>query len=127
MTNTANATPHVLVVEDDVLIQMLLDAVFEDAGFRVTTASSGPEAMTKIEKAQVSFDALVTDIRLGPTVSGWDVAWKAREFSPTIPVIYITGDSELAWQENGVPESYLYPKPFKTDELVAKTWDLLQH
>jgi FixJ family two-component response regulator len=41
--------------------------------------------------------AVVTDVRLGTGPSGWDVAHRARELVPTIPVIYMTGDSASLW------------------------------
>src|SRR5690348_5425999 len=85
----------VFVVEDEVLIQELLVDPLQEAGYQVLVASSGGEAIKLLEAEQTgSFRALVTDVNLGAaSPSGWDVARRAREVHPDIPVVYITGDS----------------------------------
>ena len=85
----------VFVVEDDVLIQDLLIDPLKDAGYEVLIASSGGEAIKLMEGQEaISIRALVTDIQLGPSSpSGWEVARRARELHPEIPVVYVTGDS----------------------------------
>jgi hypothetical protein len=44
--------------------------------------------------------------------TGWDVAKRAREIVPTIPVVYMTGDGVVEWTSKGVPYSLLLTKPF---------------
>jgi DNA-binding LytR/AlgR family response regulator len=68
---------------------------------------------------------LVTDIRMGATPSGWDVAQQAREKFPALAVVYVTGDSITEWPSNGVPQSTVLQKPFASAELVAALANLL--
>ena len=51
--------------------------------------------------------------------TGWDVARRARELCPTLPVLYVTGDSEHEWAAQGVPSSTVIPKPFAPAQVVV--------
>jgi CheY-like chemotaxis protein len=117
----------VFVVEDEVLIQGLLVDPLEDAGYRVIVASSGPEAIKLLDGQEAaSIRALVTDINLGRTSpSGWEVARKAREVHPEIPVVYVTGDSAHQWPSQGVPNSLLITKPFAPAQIVTAVSQLI--
>lgn len=58
---TALANIHILVVEDELLIALSLEAIFADAGAHVTICGSLSEAFGV---AQESFDVAVLDVRL---------------------------------------------------------------
>jgi CheY-like chemotaxis protein len=117
----------VFVVEDEALIQPLLVDPLEEAGFQVLVASSGGEAIELLEGQEArSIRALVTDIKLGPSSpSGWDVARRAREVHPDIPVVYVTGDSANDWSSQGVPNSVLITKPFAPAQIVTAVSQLI--
>ena len=117
----------VFVVEDEVLIQEVLIDPLHEAGYQVLVASSGQEAIKLLEGEQTgSLRALVTDINLGATSpSGWDVARRAREVHPDIPVVYITGDSAHDWSSQGVPNSLLVTKPFAPAQIVTAVSQLV--
>jgi DNA-binding response OmpR family regulator len=65
-----------------------------------------------------ALDALVTDIRL-PQVDGWEIARRAREVHPELPVIYMSGDSAAEHRDHGVTGSVMLLKPFALDELLV--------
>ncbi len=116
----------VFVVEDEPLIQDLLGCVLEDAGFQVATAATGEEAVGKLEEQAPRFRSLLTDVNLRPgKLTGWDVARRARELNPDLPVIYMTGDSAGEWRSRGVPNSVLITKPFAPAQVVAALSRLL--
>lgn len=117
----------VFVVEDEVLVQEVLVDPLEEAGFQVLVASSGTEAMKVLESDQAAaIRALVTDVNLGPSSpSGWDVARRAREVHPDIPVIYVTGDSANDWPSQGVPNSLLITKPYAPAQIVTAVSQLI--
>lgn len=116
-----------LLVEDDVDLRPLLEAVLKDEGFEVTLASSGAEAIEKLDATGAAFKGLVTDIRLGPGPDGWAVGHHAREVFSSIPVIYMSGDSAHEWAANGVPESVMLQKPFVMAQLITAISTLLNH
>jgi Response regulator receiver domain len=62
----------VLVVEDDPFVREMAVTGLENAGFVVTEAASGGEALNFLH-AGIAVDALLTDIRL-PGADGWTVA-----------------------------------------------------
>ena len=116
----------VLVVEDEELIQEIVNEALEDGGFDVVRAMTGEEAVAKLEAADADYRALVTDIRLGRSaLLGWDVAKRAREIHPEMPVVYISGDSGHDWSANGVPGSLMITKPFAPAQLVTAVAQLI--
>jgi CheY-like chemotaxis protein len=120
------AQVHILIVEDEVLIHELLEGPLEDGGYVVTALPSGEAAMAELEKNHAEYQALMTDVNLGRNkLTGWDVAKRARELNPAIPVIYMTGDSAGEWAANGVPNSILLTKPFAPAQAVTAVSQLL--
>jgi CheY-like chemotaxis protein len=117
----------VFVVEDEILIQELLIEPLEEAGYQVLVASSGGEAMKLLETQEAeSIRALVTDVNLGSSSpSGWEVARRAREVHPDIPVVYVTGDSAHDWSSQGVPNSLLITKPFAPAQIITAVSQLI--
>jgi DNA-binding response OmpR family regulator len=115
----------VLVVEDEALIHELIGSALEDGGFAVLAAANGNEALGLLEEDKTPIRALVTDIDLGTKTTGWDVAKRARELHPEIPVVYITGGSADEWSANGVPNSVLITKPFAPVQIVTAVSNLL--
>ena len=115
----------ILVVEDDQLVQDMVEEALSEGGFEPAIAASGEEAVTLLQGDKAKYRALVTDINLGGTVSGWEVAQHAREIDPEFPIIYMTGASADQWASHGVPNSILLCKPFAPAQLVTAVSQLL--
>ncbi len=120
------STIRILLVDDEVMIIDLLEDVLKDGGFTVDKAITGEEAIQKLEAPDAEYRALVTDVNF-PTseVLGWDVARRAREIHPELPVVYITGGAGQDWAANGVPNSVLVVKPFAPAQIVTAVSQLL--
>ncbi len=106
----------VLVVEDDWLIRMELADAFESGGWTVYEASSGEEA-TSLPIDSDNLVLIVTDIRLGGRLSGWDVAEHWRAVSPRIGVIYASANPAIAARL--VPGGIFIGKPTRITELLV--------
>jgi CheY-like chemotaxis protein len=119
------AQDQVLLVDDDVLLLLALEAGLHDGGYQVARALDGIQAELLLDAEQHHIRAVITDIRMPGPFDGWDVARRARELIPDIPVIYITGDSGHNWQKNRVSGSLLFEKPFSADELISAVKKLL--
>ena len=65
--------PPILVVEDEPLVRLTIVEALEDGGYTVLEAAEGHSALTEIERVE-ELRGLVTDIRMGATPSGWEVA-----------------------------------------------------
>jgi DNA-binding response OmpR family regulator len=100
----------VLVVEDEELIRHVLEEALTDGGFAVAMATTGDEAMALLDAEGANYSALVTDVNLAGSHSGWDIARRAREINDKLPVVYMTGASAHEWASRGVPNSQLMSK-----------------
>ncbi len=109
----------VLMVEDEALIRMVLEETLGDKGFAVVAAPNGQNALEELATDPSRFRAVLTDIRLGPGPDGWEVARRAREAVPDMPVLYVSGDSAHEWAARGVPHSLMVRKPFVAAQIIA--------
>ncbi len=116
----------IALVEDEVPLQEVLALALEEAGYAVARASDGREAIRMLEAQSSDFRALITDIKLLPgKLTGWDVAQRARELNPELPVIYMSGDGGEDWPSKGVPKSVFISKPFAPAQIVTAVSQLL--
>ncbi len=83
---------HIMVVEDDTRARMLLAEILRGAGYRVTMAANGEQALELLE--QQHFDVVISDIRLG-AVDGVQVLYAARGRPQPPAVILLTGYGSL--------------------------------
>jgi two-component system cell cycle sensor histidine kinase/response regulator CckA len=87
----------VLVVDDEELVRKFVDRVLREAGYEITTASDGPEALEVAAKLE-SFDILVTDVMM-PQMTGDELARRVRITKPGMKVLYLTGFSDRLFKE----------------------------
>ena len=81
---------HVLVVDDEAIARDVVTKYLQTDGHRVSTASSGDEAMLKLR--ETDYDLLLTDHAM-PGMSGVQLAQSLREIGGLQPVILLTGSS----------------------------------
>lgn len=112
-----NAT-HILVVDDDREIRVLLSKYLEKNGFRATAVADGVE--TRRALAREHFDLVVLDLML-PHENGLDICRSLRATSD-VPIIMLTalGDEvdRVVGFEVGA-DDYV-PKPFSPRELLSR-------
>ena len=77
----------VLVAEYEFLIKADLEDVAREAGFEHLALSKADEAILALEEVSARFRALITDIKMPEETDGWDLARRARELQPPLPVI----------------------------------------
>ncbi len=91
---TAAPRPSViLVVDDDALINMSTVDMVQDLGHTALEAYSGKEALQILESGQ-HVDALITDYAM-PGMTGVELANRARERFPHLPILLATGYADL--------------------------------
>ncbi|HEX9121940.1 MAG TPA: response regulator transcription factor [Actinomycetota bacterium] len=109
---------HVLLVEDDASIREATALGLANAGFRVTTAGDGREALERFGRDR--FDLLVLDIML-PEIDGFEVCRRVRRDSG-VPIVMLTARTDptdvVAGLELGA-DDYV-TKPFDLPVLVAR-------
>ena len=107
---------RILVVDDEDIVLMSCRRALAAKDREVVTASSGTEALERIERE--AFDVVLLDIMM-PNVGGLEVLQRVKESHPAIEVVMVTG---LAQVETAVRAMKLgafdyLPKPFDPDEL----------
>jgi two-component system KDP operon response regulator KdpE len=84
---------HILVVEDDPTVVEILSGALQHAGYAVTVARDGEQALACLREEP--FSLVILDVFM-PRMDGWETLRRIREFS-IIPVIMLTGlDDDLA-------------------------------
>jgi two-component system KDP operon response regulator KdpE len=113
-----NATPKVLVVDDEAQILRALRVILRDAGFQSVPADSGEEALdlAAVEAPQ----AAIVDLVL-PDIDGVEVTRRLREWSQ-IPIIVLSaiGDEDAKVRALAAGADDYVTKPFSPRELVAR-------
>ena len=86
--------PKVLVVDDDVRMRRVMEAMLVPAGYDVIQASNGNEAITKATMS--SPDVILLDVMM-PGTDGFEVASKLRAVAKTkdIPIVMVTALGEV--------------------------------
>jgi CheY-like chemotaxis protein len=79
-----------VLVEDDELVRATLAEGLEDAGLQVTEFSDPSEALHP-PKATDPPDVVITDVDLGSTLNGFDIAAVAHSVWPSVRVVLING------------------------------------
>lgn len=108
----------VLVVEDEPLIAMALEAVLEDEGYRVVTAANGRQGLERLAETQV--DIVLLDMMM-PVMSG-PAMLKAMAEDPglrRIPAIILSSlpEATIRAQADGV--AGILRKPYTADEVLS--------
>lgn len=116
-----SSTKHILAVDDENDVLLIVKTALTSAGFQVTTAPGGPEALEHLE--EITPDLIILDMMM-PEMTGFDVLEKIRENSRTaaIPVIMLTGtsDKDKIREAIEVGVAYYIVKPFEFHDLVSK-------
>lgn len=114
--------PLVLVADDEVNTTVMLQHIFERAGYSVERVTNGVAALEAAK--QLLPDLILLDI-LMPGLNGFEVLRQLREdeTTATIPTIMITANArepaDVARGMNLGADDYLY-KPFAPQELLAR-------
>jgi len=109
--------PHILVVDDEESIRALIARMLASGGYDVAIASDGEEALRVVE-AHGPFDGYVIDVTM-PTISGAELARRAKQDLPDAKVLFCTGYSDRLFEERGTlwqHEAFI-DKPFKLEAL----------
>jgi len=111
---------HILFVEDEELIRLIVSERLVEAGLKVTEVSNGEAAIGLLQE-RCGFDLLLTDVHMPGRLSGIDVALRMRSLWPAIPVVFVTGRPDVlhAFGPSGPYDSFVV-KPYRpTDALAA--------
>jgi len=108
---------HVLVAEDNAVNALIACRALEKAGFRVTLASTGQEAVDLAEAG--GFDLVLMDLRM-PVMNGFDALQRIRAIRPGLPMIAVSAeiDPDIARRARDCGAVGVAAKPLDTGTLL---------
>lgn len=125
MIDTPSEVQRILVVDDNAYTLRLVKHTLTQAGYQVSTAVSGEEALTLIDRYGLPHLAVV-DLHM-PGMSGFEFCRNIHDFSD-VPVIMLTAVANEETIIEGLDEhaeDYIV-KPFNPPELVARVQRVLR-
>jgi two-component system, NtrC family, response regulator AtoC len=110
--------PHILVVDDQHAIRLMLESGLSLNGFRVSCARNGAEALAAA--CTEEFDAVISDIYM-PDGDGLKMVQELRGLSASLPIILMTaqGSVELAVRAVEEGATDFIAKPFEVRAVAA--------
>lgn len=125
MSETPNRDATILVVDDEEALIDMVSAALRFAGYEVSTASDGFEALRSVKAGTP--DLVVLDVNM-PDMDGFEVCRRLRRDGVQVPVIFLTArddidDLRVGFRQGG--DDYLI-KPFSLEELGLRIEALLR-
>ena len=106
---------HVLLVEDEPLVRRVMERMLTDAGYVVTTAGHGLEALELLDGG-LAPDVVLSDVVM-PRMGGLELREKLR--ARRLPVVLMSGYSAEVVELGGVDDSELLWKPPSRPAVLA--------
>lgn len=116
----------ILLVEDEEAVLAFASRALKTRGYNVLEATNGEIALEIFEEYGDEIDLMVSDVVM-PNMDGPTMAKKVRETWPDIKVIFISGYTEDAFEDElERPEDFVFlPKPFSLKQLASKVKEVL--
>jgi DNA-binding response OmpR family regulator len=114
----------ILIVDDDARIRNLLKIYLEKAGFQVSEAENGLEALLSLQNSQP--DLIVLDIMM-PVLDGMETCRQIRKLA-SMPILFLTARTEVDDKLLGFDcgaDDYV-EKPFNPQEVIARVRAILR-
>ena len=118
-TGSETVGRRILVVDDEPQLVRMLATMLRREGYEALQAASGEEALALLASETVNL--LITDVGMGPSMNGWELAERASAVHHGLPVILATGwgatiDLDEA-RERGI--CAILSKPYRRADLNA--------
>ena len=111
----------VLIAEDESAIREIIAITLKRAGYEVTEACDGEQALNIYAEKGGDFDVVLLDIMM-PNVDGLEVCKRLRNESSTVGIIMLTAKTQEMDKVSGLlmgADDYI-TKPFSPSELMAR-------
>lgn len=108
----------ILIVDDERDIRLTVGGLLGDEGYLVAQASSGPEALERIDESVP--EAVILDLWMQNSEQGFDVLARIREEYPSLPVVVISGHGNIETAVKAVKMGAFdyIEKPLSADKLL---------
>ncbi|SAL74055.1 ATP-binding protein [Caballeronia telluris] len=112
---SAATEKHILVVEDDEDVRIMIVECLKMLGYTVTNAPDGPSGLGRL--ADDDPDLLMVDFAM-PGMNGMEMIAQARKLRADLPVILATGYADVDTSKLADKGLTILRKPFQLDELA---------
>jgi DNA-binding response OmpR family regulator len=111
---------RLMLVEDEPTLARVLGLVLRSAGYVVTTCAHGAEALAAFRASPDAWHVVVSDVTM-PELSGDRLARALREIRPGLPVILMTGNTNLVTPRRllALGVAAVLEKPVAIEDLLA--------
>ncbi len=116
----------ILVVEDDARVRRTVTRALRKEGYRVEEAAGSAEALRRMDRL-TRLDLLFTDVVLGDSMNGYELAKRILDLRPRTRVLLTSGYAEEAAGPSAPspPEFALVPKPYRLEILLRRIREAL--
>jgi DNA-binding NtrC family response regulator len=118
--------PHILVVDDEPNMRLVLTTLLDQSGFVSSSSSSAEEALKRVR--ELDPDVILTDMQM-PGMGGLELLKTLSDQFPEIPVVLLTAYGTVAAaveaMRRGAFDFLL--KPFDREQLVAVMQKAVRH
>jgi DNA-binding response OmpR family regulator len=114
----AAPVPIVLLVEDEELISHLVAYWLSERGFAVHELATADAALDYLGGGGEA-DVLLTDVNLPGGLNGADLAKRARQLRPDLPIVYASARYGYSDLGGLVPRSVFLPKPYDRSDVCT--------
>ena len=108
----------ILLVEDEVEVLLIAQAMLEDLGFSVIAACNGKEALELYKKNAAEITLAMTDIGM-PVMDGYSLFGELKALTPELPIVLFSGFGHYAVSSRIDPDDMagFVSKPFRFDQV----------
>jgi CheY-like chemotaxis protein len=106
----------ILVTEDDEPVRRATVKLLQEQGMRTFEAANADEAIA-ILAGEPAIDLLFSDVHLRGSISGYELAAKAKELRPDLKVAFCSGNASRPDPNSKVAGAPLLRKPYTPDAL----------
>lgn len=116
----------ILIVDDDQSYRSILQTIFSDSSYSVSTAENGKDALDLLQSNPV--DLVITDLQM-PNLDGVSLIQEVKRRYPTTLFIVMSAFAEEERYHSFLSNQLIrcLPKPFRRTDVLDLANELLQH
>lgn len=112
-----NTRYSILVVDDEPSIRDVMELWLSSAGYEVTKAAGGEEALELMKGRSTPFDLFIIDLVM-PDITGQELVQMITRISPQARTLYMSGFSNVHSAKSGRPQAQIV-KPSSRKQLLS--------
>ena len=119
------SSPHVLYVDDELIISAMTKEYLEAKDFKVTLKHNAKDGLASFKSGAI--DICVLDVKM-PFKDGFELAHEIKAIDEQIPIIFLTGKTEKEYRIRGLTlgaDDYI-TKPYSMEELTLRIRAILK-